>query len=37
MIHFQNKELDEVSIKLLKNENIKVKESRIATFGLSQF
>ena len=37
MIHFQNKELDEVSIKLLKNENIIVKESRIATFGLSQF
>ena len=37
MIHSHNKELDEVSIKLLKNENIKVKESRIATFGLSQF
>ena len=34
MIHIQNGELDEINIKLITNEFIKVKESRIAIFGL---
>ena len=34
MIHIYEDELDEIDIKLITNEFIKVKESRIATFGL---
>ena len=34
LIHIYKEELD---IKLIKNEFIKIKESRIATFGLYQF
>ena len=34
MIHIYEDELDEIDIKLITNEFIKVKESRIVTFGL---
>ena len=34
MIHIYKDELDEIDIKLITNEFIKVKESRIVTFGL---
>ena len=34
MIHIYKDELDETNIKLIKNEFIKVKETKIATFGL---
>ena len=34
MIHIYKDELDQIDIKLIKNEFIKVKECRIVTFGL---
>ena len=34
MIHIYKDELNEVDIKLITNEFIEVKESRIVTFGL---
>ena len=34
MIHIYKNELDEIDIKLITNEFVKVKESRIVTFGL---
>ena len=34
MIHIYKDELDEVEIKLIANEFLKVKDSRIVTFGL---
>ena len=38
MIHIYKDELDEIEIKLIRNEFIKVKESRtVATFRLYQF
>ena len=37
MILIYNEELDEIKIKFITNELIKVKESRIATFGSDQF
>ena len=37
MMHIYKEELDETDIKLITNEFIKVKESRIDTFGLYQF
>ena len=38
MIHIYKDELDEIEIKLIRNESIKVKESRTAaTFRLYQF
>ena len=37
LIHIYKEELDEIDIKLITNEFIKIKESRIATFGLYQF
>ena len=36
MIHIHKDELDETDIKLITNDSIQVKESRIATFGLYQ-
>ena len=36
-MHIYKEELDETDIKLITNEFIKVKESRIDTFGLYQF
>ena len=36
-MHIYKNELDEISTKLIKDEFIKLKESRIATFGLYQF
>ena len=37
LIHIYKEELDEIDIKLITNEFIKIKESRIATFVLYQF
>ena len=37
LIQIYKEELDEIDIKLITNEFIKIKESRIATFGLYQF
>ena len=37
LIHTYKEELDEIDIKLITNEFIKIKEPRIATFGLCQF
>ena len=37
MMHNYKEELDETDIKLITNEFIKVKKSRIDTFGLYQF
>ena len=34
MIHIYNDEPDEINMKLITNKFIKVKESKIATFGL---
>ena len=34
MIHIYEGELDEIELKLITNEFIKKKESRIVTFGL---
>ena len=34
LIHIYKKEIDEIDIKLITNEFIKIKESRIATLGL---
>ena len=34
MIHIYEDKLDKIDIKLITNEFIKVKESRIVTFGL---
>ena len=34
MIHIYEDEFDEIDIKLITNEFVKEKESRIATFGL---
>ena len=34
MVHIYKDELDETDIKLITNEFIKVKEFKIATFGL---
>ena len=34
MIHIHKDELDKIDIKLITNKLIKMKESRIVTFGL---
>lgn len=37
IIHIHNEELYKINIKLIANEFIKVKKSRITTIGLYQF
>ena len=37
LIHIYKEELDEIDIKVITDEFIKIEESRIATFGLYQF
>ena len=37
LIHICKEELDEIDIKLITNEFIKIKESGNATFGVYQF
>ena len=37
LIFLYKEELDEINIKLIKNEFIKVQEFRISIFGLYQF